>query len=96
MRLIVDASTLVGELLRDRGLVLLASPHLDLHVPAWMWEETWHEVYRRLEVKGSRGLPEPAARRFWDSAVRLKERSITEVPEAVYEDLRDGIQVAEG
>lgn len=37
MRLVLDASTLVGEMLRDRGLVLLASPHLGLYVPARMW-----------------------------------------------------------
>ena len=42
MRLVVDASTLVGELLRERGQVLLASTHIDLYVPARMWDEARH------------------------------------------------------
>lgn len=89
MRLVVDASTLVGELLRDRGLVLLASPHLDLYVPSRMWDETRHEVDRRLRIRAGRGLPEAVAARFWEAAVRLKEQSVAEVPEELYEDLKD-------
>lgn len=89
MRLVVDASTLVAELLRERGLKLLASPHLELYVPAWMWEETGHEVRKRLEVRVSRGLPEGIATRYWDAAMRFKDEKITEVPEEVYADLKD-------
>jgi predicted nucleic acid-binding protein len=86
---VVDASTLVAELLRDRGLRLLASPHLDLYVPAWMWGETSYEVWRRLEVRVSGGLSERVATRYWDAAMHLKERRVTEVPEEVYADLKD-------
>jgi len=89
LRLVVDASTLVAELLRERGLRLLASPHLDLYVPTRMWEETGHEVRRRLKVRVSRGLPERVANRYWDAAMRLKERRVAEVPEEVYADLKD-------
>jgi predicted nucleic acid-binding protein len=89
LRLVVDASTLVGELLRQRGLGLISSPHLDLYVPALMWEETRHEVSRRLEIRVSRGLPEPIATRFWEAAVRVKEQSVTEVPEELYEASKD-------
>ncbi len=89
LRLAVDASTLVAELLRERGQKLLASPHLDLYVPTWMWEETSHEVQRRLEIRVSRGFPELAATRFWDAAMHVKERSVAEVPEEVYVDLKD-------
>lgn len=89
MRLVVDASTLVAELLRERGIRLLANPRLDLYVPAWMWEETGHEVRRRLEVRVSRGLPERVATRYWDAAMRFKEETVVEVPEEVYADLRD-------
>lgn len=85
----VDASTLVGELLRERGHRLLASPHLDLYVPAWMWDETRHEVHRRLGIMVNRGLPESLADRFWEAALRVKERSVIEVPEEVYEGLKD-------
>ena len=89
MRLVVDASTLVGELLRERGQVLLASPHLDLYVPARMWDEARHEVSRRLGIRVRKGLPQEIADRYWDAAVRLKEGSVAEVPEELYEDLRD-------
>jgi hypothetical protein len=89
LRLVVDASTLVGELLRERGQVLLTSPHLDLYVPARMWDEARHEVSRRLGIRVRKGLPQEIADRFWDAAVRLKEESVTEVPEELYEGLRD-------
>jgi predicted nucleic acid-binding protein len=87
--LVVDASTLVGELLRERGQVLLASHHLDLCVPARMWDEAKHEVARRLGIRVHRGLPREIAGNFWDAAVRLKEESVAEVPEELYEGLRD-------
>jgi predicted nucleic acid-binding protein len=89
LRLVVDASTLVAELLRERGHKLLADTRLDLYVPAWMWEETRHEVSKRLDIRVSGGLPEPVAARFWGAAVRVKEQSVTEVPEELYQDLED-------
>lgn len=89
MRLVVDASTLVGELLRERGQVLLASSHLDLYVPARMWDEARHEVSRRLGVRVRDGMPQEIADRFWDAAVRLKEQSVAEMPEELYEGLRE-------
>lgn len=89
MRLVVDASTLVSELLRDRGLVLLASPYLELYVPDRMWDETRHELAGRLEIRVSRGLPKAVAARYMRAAEALKEQSITEVPEGVYARLRD-------
>lgn len=88
MLLVVDASTLVGELLRERGRRLFASPYLDLYVPAWMWGETRHEVQRRLGIMVNRGLPEPLADSFWQAAMRVKERSVIEVPEETYESLK--------
>ena len=89
MRLVLDASTLVAELLRERGRKLLGSPHLELYVPGWMWEETRHEVSKRLRIRVSRGLPEPVAARFWGDAVRVKEHSVTEVPEQVFKGLKN-------
>ena len=87
--MVVDASTLVGELLRERGQVLLASPHLDLYVPARIWDEAKHEVSRRLGIRVHRGLPREIAGNVWDAAVRLKEESVAEVPEELYEGIRD-------
>lgn len=85
----VDASTLVGELLRERGTKLLVEPRLDLYVPAKMWEEAGHEISKRLDIRISRGLPESIASRLLNRAVRVKEGSVTEVPEEVYEHLED-------
>lgn len=53
-----------------------------------MWEETRHEVSKRLDIRVSRGLPGPVAARFWDAAERVKEHSVAEVPEELYEDLK--------
>lgn len=89
MRLVVDASTLVAELLRERGHELISDPTLDLYVPVWMWEETRYEVSKRLDIRVSRGLPEPVAARFWEAAERVKEQSVTEVPEDLYQDLKE-------
>ena len=68
---------------------MLASSHLDLYVPARMWDEARHEVSRRLGVRVRKGLPQEIADRFWDAAVRLKKESVAEVPEELYEELRD-------
>jgi predicted nucleic acid-binding protein len=89
LRLVVDTSTLVGELLRERGQVLLASSHLDLYVPARMWDEARHELTRRLGIRVRKGLSEEIADRFLNAAVRLRETSVAEVPEEPYEALRD-------
>lgn len=39
MRLVVDASTLVGKLLRKRGKERILNPKLELHIAAPMWSE---------------------------------------------------------
>ncbi|MDQ3865181.1 MAG: PIN domain-containing protein [Actinomycetota bacterium] len=85
----MDASTPVAELLRERGQVLLASPHLEVYVPARMWDEARHEVPRRIRIRVRKGWPQEIADRFWDAAVRLKDESVAEVPEELYEGLRD-------
>lgn len=54
-----------------------------------MWEETRHEALRRLDIRVSRGLPGSVANRLLDAAVRVKEQSVTKVPEEIYEDLKD-------
>ena len=47
MLLVVDASTLVAEVLRRRGRDLLATPSLDLVAAAEAWAETQHELQKR-------------------------------------------------
>lgn len=50
MELVVDASVLVGELLRARGVPLIAHPDLTLHISAHAWSEVRHELPRRIEA----------------------------------------------
>lgn len=55
MRLVVDASTLVAEALRERGRRLLSNPALDLIAPAEVVEETEHELRKRVDLIAERG-----------------------------------------
>lgn len=62
VRLVADASTLVGEAFRPRGVRLLNHPRLDLFLAEEMWGETDHELERRVAnmVRGGYRLPVPA------------------------------------
>jgi predicted nucleic acid-binding protein len=85
MRLVVDASVLVGELLRSRGLELLAKPHLELYVAAHTWNETTHELPRRLDILGERqGLADKVMQNLALESLQLARRYITVQPLAVY------------
>jgi predicted nucleic acid-binding protein len=48
VRLVVDASALVAEALRERGQRLIADPRLELAIAEPMWSEVVHEIGRRL------------------------------------------------
>ena len=50
MRLIVDTTVLVGELLRAKGRERLADDRLDLFLPEQMWEEVQIELPRRIDA----------------------------------------------
>jgi len=47
---IADASALVAELLRARGRALLVHPDLRVVVAEEQWDETQHELLRRLDA----------------------------------------------
>ena len=55
MKPVVDASVLVGELLRRRGLRLLTNPRLELFTSDVAWSETRHELEKRLAVRMRQG-----------------------------------------
>ena len=55
MKLVVDASVLVGELLRRRGLRLLMHPRLELFTSEVAWSGTRHELEKRLAVPMRQG-----------------------------------------
>ena len=48
MRLVVDTSVLIGELLRKAGRERLSDPRLDLFLPERMWSETQWMLPRRV------------------------------------------------
>ncbi len=50
MLLVVDASVLVAELLRERGRKLLMDARLELVITDVQWDETQHELTRRLTI----------------------------------------------
>lgn len=55
MIVVADASVLVAELLRQRGRALLAHPALRVVVAEEQWDETEHELTRRLAVITDQG-----------------------------------------
>lgn len=50
MRLVVDTSVLVGELLRARGRERLGDDRLELFLPEHTWEEAKVELPRRIQA----------------------------------------------
>ena len=54
-----------------------------------MWDETRQKVRRRLGIMVDRGLSRSPADSLRTAAIRVQERSIIEVPEVAYEELKD-------
>ena len=61
LRLVVDASVLVAELLRARGRARLAHPALELFLPEETWGEVRHELPRRVRQVARRAGLAPEA-----------------------------------
>lgn len=59
MRLVVDASALVAEVLRGRGRELLTHPTLDLALADETWGETEHELRNRVALLADCGIFTP-------------------------------------
>ena len=60
MRLVVDTSVLVGELLRAAGRIRLGDERLELFLPEQMWGETQVELPRRITAFVRRRGLEPS------------------------------------
>jgi predicted nucleic acid-binding protein len=85
VRLAVDASTLVAEVLRARGRTLLAHPALDLVVAAQAWNETLYELRKRVALLVERGHLEAApAAQLLDEALSTIAARVTLVPAEAY------------
>lgn len=56
MIVVADASVLVAELTRPRGIALVLDPLLRVVVAEQQWSEAIHEINRRLTLRVDRGL----------------------------------------
>ena len=86
MIVVADASVLVGELLRRRGRELLLHPALRVVVAEDQWEETQHELARRLDVMESAGRLAAGGRQVLEDGVRsmIDTRAIEMVGRDMY------------
>lgn len=89
MAVVADASVLVAELLRRRGRDLLSHPELSVLVAEEQWEETEHELARRLDVLAARANLSRDRRRELENDVRelIDQDVITVVPRDNYAHL---------
>jgi predicted nucleic acid-binding protein len=90
VRLVVDASVLVAELLRRRGRALISSPGLELFIAEQAWSEAQHELSERAQVMEQQGrVPVGAGVRLLEAAFSVVELSVTPVPTEIYAHLAD-------
>ncbi|GAA5534648.1 PIN domain-containing protein [Deinococcus aluminii] len=86
MLLVVDTNVLVGECLRLRRRVRLASPALDLFVTARVDDEFRYELRRRLTYLSARSnLSGPAVQNLHEEALRAYESNVTVIRPFQYE-----------
>ncbi len=85
MRLIVDASTLVAEVLRVRGRALLTHGSLDLLTATETWGETEYELQKRVAQFVRYGhLNGSAAEELLNEALDAVAARVTQVPRDTY------------
>jgi len=86
MRLVVDASTLVAEVLRVRGRELLTHHALDLAPAEETWGETEYELRKRVALLAERGTFTPLhATQLLDEALATMAARVAPVSPDVYE-----------
>jgi predicted nucleic acid-binding protein len=85
MRLVVDTSVLVGELLRASGRVRLGDEHLELFLPEQMWGETRVELPRRIAAFiRRRGLEPSLGDELAEACLTAVEANVSILDEAIY------------
>jgi len=90
MRLVVDTTVLVGELLRAKGRQRLGDDRLELFMPEQMWEETTVELPRRVSAfVRRRQLDSRVAERLTTLWVEAIEANVIILDRAVYAALED-------
>ncbi len=88
MIVVADASVLVAELLRQRGRALLSRADLRVVVAEEQWDETEHELARRLAIVVDQGrLTADQAHQLHQAVQALiDDRAIEVIPRNVYAD----------
>jgi predicted nucleic acid-binding protein len=90
MRLVVDTSVLVGELLRASGRARLGDDRLDLFVPEQMWAETQLELPRRIAAFARRRhLEAGVAQELVSLCVEAVKANVAVLDEAIYAAVED-------
>lgn len=90
MRLVVDTSVLVGELLRARGREWLADDRLELFMPEQMWGEAQAELPRRIRAfMRRRKLDSDQADELSTLCLEAVESNVVILEEAIYAALED-------
>jgi predicted nucleic acid-binding protein len=90
MRLVVDASLLVAEVLRKKGQERLLHPELTLYMAEPTWQEVLHELARRQEVFVAQGkLSAESSARLVRDSLRLAEQSIYVMSERWLEPFKE-------
>lgn len=90
MRLAVDTSTLISELLRERGRGYLARSHHDYLISERVLSEARHELPRRVERMAARGLPREPLERALGSALDWIESRTRTIPDEALRGLERG------
>lgn len=87
----VDASVLVGELLRRRGRDLLTRPDLRVLVAEQQWQEAEHELRRRTDkmIAANRLSREVGAELLQVTQLLANVGAIEVVPAVLYGDLEE-------
>lgn len=90
MRLIVDTSVLVGELLRSSGRRRLGDDRLELFLPEEMWDETRVELPRRVAAFARRrDLGSALATNLAAECLTAVQTNISVLPIGVYAAYED-------
>ena len=90
MRLVVDTSVLVGELLRRSGRDRLGDDRLELFLPEQMWAETQVELPRRISAFARRrNVDTEVAQDLVALCIEAVEANIVILDEAIYAAVED-------
>ena len=88
MQLIVDASVLVGELLRKTGRERLRHPELELLIPEHTWSETQHEYRKRIShLSIHKSLLESESKALLEVGLGVVKAHVQIMPHAAYAPL---------